>query len=114
MLGKTDYEVAKEMGTRMTEHQFAEICLSSDARVLNDGKTNTFIEFLTSSNGNKMVWRVVKGIKIKGVNKYLWGSATFLEKIFGNYETAMQFAYREAKHCEQINANLWVYREING
>lgn len=116
-IGKTDFEIAKELGLTSTdEQQFAEVCRASDKYVLNNSKDGQyqifrFIELINDTNGNKHIWETVKGIVPKevGKGKYYFGYANFLDEIMGGYDNAFKWVEDHKKHLTILNPSLYKY-----
>ena len=112
-VGKTDFDIVKEQGLSVCEEMFAKICRGSDLYILENPlqwkyKSATFIELLTSSTGEKHIWRTVKGIvpPKEWQGRYIWGQAEFLDRIMG-YKKALEMIKNDP-NLIKINDNLYV------
>ena len=108
-IGLTDYAIAKECGSNMTEKQFADVCRASDL-CLTDDKPKTFIEFITDTQGNPHIWKTVKSKVFIENETYYFGFATFLDVMLGSYEAAQLKFMSDSHDLIMINDNLFVYK----
>jgi len=108
-VGLTDYQIAKECGSTVSEEQFAHICRASDL-YLKDDKPQTFLELVTDTTGKPHIWKTVKAnISVEG-EQFYFGFATFLDVMLGGYEAAYKKLQEELPLLEKLNDNLYIYK----
>ena len=117
-VGHNDFEIARMAGVEMSLDMFAEVCRGSDLYILNnphEGKygVTAFIEIVTGADGNKHIWRTIKGVypDVAGKEKYIYGLAMFMDEIYGSYEKADKWLFsKEMVHLEKMNNYLYRYK----
>lgn len=105
-VGRNDFDISRELGSKLSEEQFAEICRASDTYVENFGEPATFIEFITDTKGEQHIWETTKRMQIVNGKRYYYGFAMFLDVICGNYEMALKDFMKQ--QTIKINDNLFL------
>lgn len=109
-VGLTDYQIARDCGSEMSEEQFAHVCRGSDL-YLKDDLPKTFIELITDIKGKPRVWKTIKSKVYMGDDFYYFGFATFLDIMMGGYDQAYFSFEKDLPKLKKLNNNLYVYKE---
>ena len=115
-VGKTDFEIARDINPETDEKQFAEVCRASDKYVLDNPigdkyYSYTFVELLRDTKGNPHIWQVIKGVHPEevGEGKYFYGFARFMDVATGSFDNALHWFEKERKSLTKLNENLYIY-----
>lgn len=116
-VGFTDFQIARKAGLEMSEEIFANVCRASDVYIINNpekGKyqINTFVEIITDINGNKHIWKTLKGLHPDdvGCEKYIFGFAIFMDTSLGSLKKAEAWFEKEKHKYTKLNDQLYVQK----